>query len=303
MVLKKGDLGFLIYPKVTIGICTRNDERTLGMLFESILSLDYPKDMLEIIVVDGESNDRTLEIVGFYFDRLGAKSLQLSDRGFGLGYARNLIVENSLADFIAFIDADQYLDPLWLRESIVELLNYPSVGSVRGVVGLTPCDSMAAKLEAYDAFVKNADVSKDLDVWSFAIGGSLVRKTAIIDSGRFNPKIAFVGEDTDLGFRMVNRGWKLKNSHKAVFYHQPRFTWKDLYKQKCGFANAAYNIGKRYYPYKSKKRLFVDTIKSCVGEIKFFFRAFRVTHDLNCILLPVKNVFTEVSYFLTFALR
>ena len=53
-------------PFVSIVIPARNEEKFIGKCIESILNGTYPKDKLEIIVVDGMSEDRTEEIVDRY---------------------------------------------------------------------------------------------------------------------------------------------------------------------------------------------------------------------------------------------
>lgn len=290
------------YPGVTIGICTKNSQKTINKVLESLLTLDYSKDLLEVIVVDGLSSDKTMTIIKNFVAKSKLKVIIISDSGLGLGYARKQIVECSSAELIAFVDSDQYLHPLWLKEAIKDLVTNSKIGGVRGIIGLTPCASIPARLEAYEKYLWDATPLTHIDVWSFGVMGCLFRKSAIVDAGSFNPKITEVGEDTDLAFRMINKGWKLVKSRRAIFYHQPRTTWKALFRQRCGYAAAASVIGKRYIPFKTKKRLLLDVSCYCL-DIRCVFKFFGFTHDLACVLLPVKNVFIEFGYFLTFALR
>ena len=57
-------------PFVSIVIPARNEEKFIGKCIESILNGTYPKDKLEILVVDGMSEDRTEEIVDRYKKRI-----------------------------------------------------------------------------------------------------------------------------------------------------------------------------------------------------------------------------------------
>ncbi|MHA1705852.1 MAG: glycosyltransferase [Promethearchaeota archaeon] len=43
-----------------------NEEKYIGQCLESIIASDYPKEMLEVLVVDGMSNDKTQEIVKIF---------------------------------------------------------------------------------------------------------------------------------------------------------------------------------------------------------------------------------------------
>ncbi|PIP12385.1 MAG: glycosyl transferase, partial [bacterium (Candidatus Stahlbacteria) CG23_combo_of_CG06-09_8_20_14_all_40_9] len=52
--------------KISIVIPCRNEEKFIGKCLDSIIEQDYPKDKLEILVVDGMSEDRTREIMKEY---------------------------------------------------------------------------------------------------------------------------------------------------------------------------------------------------------------------------------------------
>jgi len=60
-----------IYPKgraesVSIVMPCYNESATIGKAIESLLDLDYPKNMIEIIVVDDKSSDNSVEVVRGY---------------------------------------------------------------------------------------------------------------------------------------------------------------------------------------------------------------------------------------------
>jgi GT2 family glycosyltransferase len=56
-------------PFVTVVVPCRNEEKHIGRCLESILENDYPKERMEILVLDGMSEDRTREIVAGYSER------------------------------------------------------------------------------------------------------------------------------------------------------------------------------------------------------------------------------------------
>lgn len=49
--------------KVTVGLCVKNSEKTVKDTVDSIIKQKYLPNLMEIIVVDGDSKDRTLSIV------------------------------------------------------------------------------------------------------------------------------------------------------------------------------------------------------------------------------------------------
>jgi len=54
------------WPKISIVTCTYNGERVIEDYFKYIFSQDYPKNKIELIVADGGSSDRTLDIIEKY---------------------------------------------------------------------------------------------------------------------------------------------------------------------------------------------------------------------------------------------
>ena len=47
--------------KVSVGIIARNEEKHISELMKSLINLNFPKDEYEIILVDGDSSDKTIE--------------------------------------------------------------------------------------------------------------------------------------------------------------------------------------------------------------------------------------------------
>jgi len=115
-------------PTVSIIIITWNVERTIEKVLDTIEMQDYPKNLIEIIAVDGNSTDRTLNILKSRKQKVKVvQSPYPRDpeacRGVGLEHARG--------EIIAFIDSDNYLpNKKWLSRMIEPFLeNEEIVGS------------------------------------------------------------------------------------------------------------------------------------------------------------------------------
>lgn len=101
-------------PFVSIIIPTLNSSGTLSKCLESILWQDYPREKLEIIIVDGGSVDKTVEIARkLGMDKILLNKLRTGEAGKALG------IRHSHHEIIAFIDSDNILDrPNWLKDMI-----------------------------------------------------------------------------------------------------------------------------------------------------------------------------------------
>ena len=90
-------------PKVTLGICARNAEKSIALALKSVIRQDFPHELMEIVFVDDGSEDNTLKIVEFCeskgveiagkinFDSLVTKTM----------VAGKLVVEYSLKNLVS----------------------------------------------------------------------------------------------------------------------------------------------------------------------------------------------------------
>lgn len=100
-------------PSISVILPTYNAEKDLENCLKSIKMQDYPKDKLEIIVVDGGSRDRTLEIAKKYHTTILFNPFKDCDEGKSIG------LKHATGEIIALIDADNELSsPKWFRTMV-----------------------------------------------------------------------------------------------------------------------------------------------------------------------------------------
>lgn len=118
-----------IQPRVSLIIAARNEEREIAAKLENALALDYPKDLLQIIVASDCSDDGTDEIVRSFSDR-GVILHQQTKRD-GKTRAQHRAVCVSTGDILVFSDATTMYEPDTLRKLLRSFAD-PSVGCVAG---------------------------------------------------------------------------------------------------------------------------------------------------------------------------
>ena len=101
--------------KVTFYIPTFNAQNTIELCINSVRNQTYPVD--EIIIINDNSTDNTKEILSKYNDLI----IINNNQNLGLGYNRNLGIQNSSNEIIASIDSDVELDKKWLENIIINL--------------------------------------------------------------------------------------------------------------------------------------------------------------------------------------
>jgi len=89
---------------VSLIIPVYNEEEFLNKLFKSIKNQDYPKDLLEIIIVDGNSSDKSLEIIKTYQDEF-PNLIILNNPNKFVSFSLNLAIKKAKGDYIVRWDA------------------------------------------------------------------------------------------------------------------------------------------------------------------------------------------------------
>lgn len=112
-------------PSISIVVPTYDSERTLTQCLESIVKQDYPRDKVEIIIVDGGSKDKTLDVARKYkVNRILNNPLRTGEAGKAVG------VKAARNEIIALIDSDNILDSKdWLSKMVNPFKDSKIVGS------------------------------------------------------------------------------------------------------------------------------------------------------------------------------
>lgn len=143
-------------PTVSVIITAYNEERDIAGKLENTLALDYPKELLEIIVASDCSSDRTDEIVRDFASH--GVLLYRQPQRLGKTTAQNAAVERARGEILLFSDATTMYQPGVLRAMMPNFAD-PSVGCVAGrLVYVDPSGSTvgsgAVTYWNYETFVK-----------------------------------------------------------------------------------------------------------------------------------------------------
>lgn len=118
-------------PKVSIIIPCRNEVRFIASCLDSILKTNYPSSLIEILVIDGESNDGTLEILKEYQRDHGIKIISNPKRI--IPSALNLGVSHASGEIVIRMDAHTTYDKNYISNCVDALIMHPEVKIVGGI--------------------------------------------------------------------------------------------------------------------------------------------------------------------------
>jgi cellulose synthase/poly-beta-1,6-N-acetylglucosamine synthase-like glycosyltransferase len=145
-----------VSPSVSMIITAYNEERDLAAKLENTLTIDYPRELLEIIVASDYSSDRTDEIVRSFAER-GIVLLRQAQR-LGKTAAQNAAVDKARGEIILFSDATSLYQADVLRKIVPNFAD-STVGCVGGrLIYVDPNDSRigrgARSYWNYETFLK-----------------------------------------------------------------------------------------------------------------------------------------------------
>jgi len=103
-------------PKLSIIICVHNEERYITECIESMHLADHPQ--WEAIVINDASTDKTLDIINLFAQKHANLRCYSLTHNMGLGNARNFAIMLAKGEYIAFLDADDYIDAAILAEKM-----------------------------------------------------------------------------------------------------------------------------------------------------------------------------------------
>lgn len=185
-------------PTVSVIVPVHNAERTLPRLMASLRAQSYPRERVEILLVDNRSTDRSAEVMRGYAD---ARALSQADRQ-GPAATRNEGIRASHGETLAFIDADCRAHPEWLSRGI-GALQEKGLDRVAGRVEfvLPPRPNI---YEIYDSTV-NFRQTDFLSAGWCGTGNLFARRGVFDEVGLFDPEL-ISHEDSEWGLRATRAG-------------------------------------------------------------------------------------------------
>jgi GT2 family glycosyltransferase len=241
--------GASLRPFVSVVIPNYNGEKLLPACLGSILGNDYPKDRYEVIVMDNNSSDGSVGLVGEDFP--WAKVIMLK-QNFGNTDSINRAVREARGEYIVVLDNDTEVDRKWLSELV-------KVANSRNDIGICGSRLFNMNIQRYvgegtltmtgipDVEIKHKRTKECF----FVSGCSLLIKKEVVSKLEFlfDPTFFAYFEDVDLCWRAKLRGYKTFFVYDSVVLHKK--------------AQTASKWGNRmkFYHYRNKIRSFKKNLR------------------------------------------
>ncbi|MDO8575218.1 MAG: glycosyltransferase [bacterium] len=219
------------FPTTTIMVPCFNEEKTLEKTVNSLLNLDYPKDKIEIFIVDDGSTDGTYEVAKKFSNNPQIKIFKKENGG--KHTVLNFGIKNSRSELIGCLDADSFVDKYALKRIVYFFNKDKNTMAVVPAIKIHEPKNIIQKIQnvEYNLGVFKRKVLSLLDALYVTPGPfSIFRREVFETLGYY--KHAHLTEDFEMAMRMQASHYKIDNSHKSFVYTVAPNSLKKLYKQR-----------------------------------------------------------------------
>lgn len=188
------------FARISVVIPAYNGAETIEDCLRAIFAAEYPRDLMEVIVVDDGSRDSTPAIL----ERLKGEGLPVTvirQENRGAAGSRDRGIKAATGEVIFIISQDTFAERDWYVSAAGEFARDPKLGIVQGRIALTE----PIRYPFYHA------VELDRFVWSFPTAAIAYRAEALDRAGRyFDPAFTEYGDDADVAWRIIEQGFGYK---------------------------------------------------------------------------------------------
>lgn len=219
------------FPSVCLIVPCYNEGENIKRTLDSLLNLDYPRNKLEIIVVDDGSKDDTFSKAKAFEKR--TKQVRVFQKENGGKYtALNYGIARTKAQFIGSLDGDSYLD----SKALKKVMKYFEDKKIMAVISTIKISEVKNIIEGvqYVEFLISAFLKKIfsiLDSVNVTPGPlSIFRREVYKILGLYRE--AYQTEDLEFGFRLQKANFKIAHALDALVYTKPCSNFKSLLHQR-----------------------------------------------------------------------
>ncbi|WP_368653461.1 glycosyltransferase [Ornithinibacillus sp. 4-3] len=285
-------------PTVSILIPAHNEEVVIEKTIQSMLELNYPKQKLEVIIINDNSSDATGIIADSYARKYSFVHVlhnQPPVGGKGKSGALNAGLKIATGEYIIVYDADNTPEPNAVRNLALTLQNDPKAGAVVGKFRV-----INAEKNLLTRFINIETITfqwlAQAGRWFWfkltTIPGTnfAIRRSILDKLGGWDEKA--LSEDTELSIRVYHLNYYIRMNPSAITWEQEPELWRVWWKQRTRWARGnMYVIGKYLFKFHklNNKKIFIDLMYFLFTYF-LFFAGILISHTIF-----ITNLFVDLE--------
>lgn len=217
-------------PSVAVIVPCWNEAETVALTCRSLLALEYPKEKLEIILVDDGSTDGTFAAMEPFQSHPQVRIIRKENGG--KHTALNAGIEMTDAELVGCLDADSFVEPNALRE-IIPCFNAPNVAAVTGAMSVHKAGNLLQHMQnveyMFGITLRHAIASVN-GLYVTPGPFSFYRHSVLKIVGGF--RHGHQTEDMEMALRLQQAGYEIENAPRARVYTKAPSTVLRLVRQR-----------------------------------------------------------------------
>lgn len=217
---------------VSVLIPVRNEEKFIKKCIDSLLNQTVSQNTYELLIIDGQSDDRTREIVQEYMEEYD--NLRLLDNPKRIApTAMNIGIKEAKGDIIIRVDGHSFVSPNFIEMNL-KALHETDAGCVGGPITTIASDetaeaislAMSSPFGVGNALFRYSDKPCYVDTLAFGA----YKKEIFEEIGLFDEELVR-NQDDELNYRLIKSGRKIYLTPAIQSYYYSRSSFKKLFKQ------------------------------------------------------------------------
>jgi len=271
------------FPRVCLIVPCYNEQENIEKTLVSLVNLDYPKEKLEVIVIDDGSEDNTFKVARNFAKKYPSIIKVFHKENGGKHTALNLGIKKTKASFVGSVDADSFLK----RDALKKIMSHFDSSHTMAVISTVKV--MPPK-----------NIIEGIQYVEYLMGAFLRKIFSLVDSVNVTPgplsvfrrevfevlgpyRKAYQTEDLEFAFRLQRANFKIAHAIDAVVYTKPCPTLKLLLRQRLRWRRGFLLNLRDYLDLLNMKRhgnlsflLYYNLIGSFLSTISIFYAIWRM---------------------------
>jgi len=222
------------FPLVSVAIPAYNEEKTILETLKSVLKMEYPKDKMEVIVINDGSKDNTRKLVEEFISSHKDRNITLvNQENKGKGASLNIALKRANGEFFTCLDADSYIGEDALQKMLPVFDKDRKIATVLPFMKVKNPNGFLRKIQWCEYLVNffYKRLMSSLDCVQVAPGPfSVYRKKILDEIGGFSENN--LTEDLEISLRLQKHNYKLVQLINVNVYTTVPNDFKGFYKQR-----------------------------------------------------------------------